>query len=306
MTTNYDVMIGGESKDNSPMLSYGASMPASNYQSAVNWLKGKSDRPFPHGRATRVIRNDDNGIAIRYHETDVITYYPDRIVLNSGGYHTATTKARINEALRVLPVYVSLSQTSGVWYLSAMQKNPAYESDDSQPYWIQLWNTPYVDDIHIGYDGSLLNIDQEGADRENQRISDVTRLINTYIRHVMNTIDQVHATTEDNYDPDVLPLPSGGDCWDCYLHVQGTDQSLGDRIGYADPDNHLMMHLRELYIVPSLLVSALREFGSPMSRWTLQALMEGNVSSDWKIDIMKHQLKSALSRYFKIRLGIGR
>jgi hypothetical protein len=347
-------MLSNGVSDNAPMLSYKPAMPAPSYYSASLWMGSKTDRPFPHGRATRVVKREDNGIAIRYHETQVVTYYPDRIVLDSGGYHTLTTKARINEALSALDCHVSLSQIKGVWYLSGLEKNPlcqdssirvdnpnydpsksrvsrtifgvdsnwdfAYDPnpayDASQPYWITLWRVPFVDDIHIDYRGNLINIDQAGADREIERITDTTRLISQYVRKTLEIVDQVHNTTEDTYDPDVLPLPSGGDCWYCVmtvLHPESqphrpilTDETLGDRIGYSNPDNHLMSHLQEQYIVPSLLVSALREYGSPVSRWTLQALMEGNVSSDFEVDHLKRMLRSSLNRYFKVRLGIGR
>lgn len=52
-------------------------------------------------------------IAIRLHATDIMTFHPDgRIVLNSGGWKTVTTKARMNE---YLPPGLQIWQNRGTW-----------------------------------------------------------------------------------------------------------------------------------------------------------------------------------------------
>src|ERR1700677_1463884 len=51
-------------------------------------------------------------IALKLHQTDVVTLHPDgSITLNSGGWHTVTTKARISD------YYQGLHSAKGVWYL---------------------------------------------------------------------------------------------------------------------------------------------------------------------------------------------
>lgn len=53
------------------------------------------------------------GIAVQLHDTDVVTIWPDNTyTLNSGGWQTVTTKARINEFSPA-----RLGQDKGVWYL---------------------------------------------------------------------------------------------------------------------------------------------------------------------------------------------
>lgn len=43
-------------------------------------------------------------IAVRFHNTIIVRYYANDIIeLNSGGYHTATTKQRINQLLLGTP-----------------------------------------------------------------------------------------------------------------------------------------------------------------------------------------------------------
>lgn len=73
------------------------------------------------GRASRkvatatVIRTLPDGIALRYHATDVITARHDgTVTLDSGGWRTATTKKRINA---YLPADWSLYQSDFAWFL---------------------------------------------------------------------------------------------------------------------------------------------------------------------------------------------
>ena len=40
---------------------------------------------------------EDGGFGIKLHDTEVVIHYPDQVVLDSGGWLTVTTKARMNE-----------------------------------------------------------------------------------------------------------------------------------------------------------------------------------------------------------------
>jgi hypothetical protein len=63
------------------------------------------------GNTVEITLNDGTEI-IRYHHTNVITKHPNgNYTLNSGGYKTMTTKARINEH-----VPINLYQEKGLWY----------------------------------------------------------------------------------------------------------------------------------------------------------------------------------------------
>ena len=75
---------------------------------------------------TTIRRVDSDTIAIRLHDTDVITFHDGLpsghgsgwigwTVVNSGGWQTVTTKERIN---RYLPEGWRLHQKDFVWYLS--------------------------------------------------------------------------------------------------------------------------------------------------------------------------------------------
>ena len=88
---------------------------AMNYQTIEAQLQGRNKESRKCGNNTYLVRRPDY-LALRYHQTDVVKYYPDaRIELDSGGWRTLTTKDRIN---RGLPPGYRLTQASGVWFLN--------------------------------------------------------------------------------------------------------------------------------------------------------------------------------------------
>jgi hypothetical protein len=73
-------------------------------------------KALPSLRATRIERASDGTIKLFHHGTAVVKWYPDGgIELNSGGYTTTTTKARINDALTGTPYHVF--QRKGNWFI---------------------------------------------------------------------------------------------------------------------------------------------------------------------------------------------
>lgn len=83
------------------------------YDDAALYLGSKQHRPLYY--ATRVNRRGDN-IAITHHETDIITYHPaGDVVIDTAGWHTVTTKARLN---RHLPGGYRIYQEDSIWYIS--------------------------------------------------------------------------------------------------------------------------------------------------------------------------------------------
>lgn len=77
------------------------------YVTAADYLGNKQDRPLP-GRNTRLQRRDDHTIAVRYSDTDVVTYHDDgTITLRTNGWHTVTTRERMST---YAPGFTSLRQ----------------------------------------------------------------------------------------------------------------------------------------------------------------------------------------------------
>ena len=68
------------------------------YREAAAFLAGREVRHLPSIRSTIVERIDETTIALRYHGTRVVDYHADgTYVLRSEGWHTVTTKSRIND-----------------------------------------------------------------------------------------------------------------------------------------------------------------------------------------------------------------
>ena len=302
------------------------------YDSLKQYLsegRSKVDRPLP-GRSTRLHLRDNESLAIRYHNTDVVTWHPDgSCVLQSGGYQTVTTKARFNE---YMPAGWTVYQEAGIWYLQS--HTPDY------------WKGPtylYQDGITIHGDGTVTGA---GTKEQAERKADLAKQINTYCSAFMDALFSGE-----------VPAPSGGDCWHCAmrigkgetqtgtLHRDGTltnQASMGPAAsgktwgehqneanpywkqyrdwqamnaldllrggdGIPEPENHLISHLDEPYYVPSLLLRAGEVMGISIA--AKQCLTElwttGTVQSEWFGGIARDQLKSALRRYLRLQLGIG-
>lgn len=137
---------------------------------------------------TYLVERDDGGLGIRLHSTEVVIYYPDRIVLNSGGWQTVTTKERMN---RFSPIRVWSDK--GVWY--------AFNGV----------TVPYADGITFYNDG---RIDGEGDD-PNKTIK---------LRQAVNKYAKDYAAA---FSRGEVPAPNGGDCWACLMTAEGGSSPLG-------------------------------------------------------------------------------
>lgn len=103
-------------------------------------LKGKPERKIGHNTTLRY-DHFDTVVAVRLHWTDIVKVYPTNAVeLRTGGYHTVTTKERINQ---FLPPGVAVVQRRGEWFVESRrtdQRVPFFEGitvrDDGQ---VQPW-----------------------------------------------------------------------------------------------------------------------------------------------------------------------
>jgi hypothetical protein len=90
-----------------------------NYQEALAFLGSRDSRVVRGKKATKVVKEGTNSVALYYHRTPVVTWYPDgRIVLRSGGHHTVTTKRRMNQAVPDVAVW----QRNFEWWVTPIHK----------------------------------------------------------------------------------------------------------------------------------------------------------------------------------------
>ena len=71
-------------------------------------------------RATRI--SNENGITrVRYHATNVVTFDDETIILDSGGWCTATTKARMNQTADQYGLGFHVYQEDWIWFVETKQ-----------------------------------------------------------------------------------------------------------------------------------------------------------------------------------------
>lgn len=68
--------------------------------------------------ATAVFTDDDGMTVIVYHSTPVVKFGTETIKLNNGGYLTATTKTRMNQASNQFDLGYSVTQKDGEWFVN--------------------------------------------------------------------------------------------------------------------------------------------------------------------------------------------
>lgn len=188
-----------------------------NYNEAINILNGRTSRKL--GNNTYLELNDDKSIGVRLHDTQVVVFYSKYAQLFTGGWLTQTTKDRINN---YSPNYIS--QKNSIWYMS---------------------------DGSLFYEG--IKVDYQGKIKKPKlpaKVESKTKKIKADIKRYAELVVKELETGK-------LELPSGGDCWFCYLTTTD-NKTFGESMKNHE---HLITHIKESYIVPSLVWNAVKEAG---------------------------------------------
>jgi len=82
------------------------------YAGVSQYLGARQSRNVKGKIATSINRLDEDTIVLRYHYTDIVTWSPGQVTINSGGWQTTTTKRRMNNWL---PQVIRVWQTDWVW-----------------------------------------------------------------------------------------------------------------------------------------------------------------------------------------------
>lgn len=95
-----------------------------NFEDAAEYLKKREKKKLC--RNTWLVRNSDNEIAVRLHNTDIIRFQKvsDKMVLNANKYMTPTTKDRINRFQN----RVSISQDKRQWTVTTSKEQVIFEN----------------------------------------------------------------------------------------------------------------------------------------------------------------------------------
>lgn len=262
------------------------------YDQAARYLGSKATRPLYY--ATRVNRRG-TAIAITHHATDIITYHPlGDVVIDTAGWHTVTTKARLNRHLPHVSghFYRRIYQEDSIWYIIDHNGEPVV----------------FADGMTIKRDGTITGSGPSAAALKaiNKRILAYTR---GYIKALF---------------AGKVPAPGPGDCWYCYFRtgeVKRVDSAIittgkppepGDHgkptLGEVTRDDHLKSHLETRYYVPSLLARAIEVFPvSKAAKWCLAGFWgsEPDQREHFFDGVAKQQLRSSLRRFLRRGLGLA-
>jgi len=140
--------------------------------------KGRADRKKVD-RHTYLVGNEDGSISLVLHATNVVTYYPNKLVLKTGGWHTMTTRDRIQAGLTMAGVGGGISTTGrgigGPWlYLQ-------FPGGGIRP----EVSYPFEEGMEIDYSGRVLNVKPGG---ETPRDTAVALAIERYLKAVKKAL----------------------------------------------------------------------------------------------------------------------
>lgn len=139
---------------------------------------------------TYLVPLEDGAVAVRLHDTNVLTILPDNsYILNSGGWQTVTTKARINEFSSA-----RLCQKNGLWTVSGI---------------------PFYDGMKVDAMGNPIGAVDNSAEIE-QRKKDLDKKVKKYI-------DGFAKDAVENG----LNRPGPGDCLCCQFATRENQQPMG-------------------------------------------------------------------------------
>jgi hypothetical protein len=149
--------------------------------------RNKTYRKFKM-QSTIAIQVNDR-IDVKYHDTIILSFWEDRFRIDSGGWRTMSTKARINE---FIPQPFYLGQNKSVWYLNGQ---------------------PYYDGITISQDHIEEN---KKAKTELARVTKIKKQVKAYCEKLGKMIDERKLQ-------DLEPR----DCWLCMMRDSNDKIVLG-------------------------------------------------------------------------------
>lgn len=187
----------------------------------------------------------EEGIAIRLHDTDIVTISKANVyTLNTGGWQTMTTKERIN---RYTPAMIH--QINGIWYVKGKV---------------------FADGIKVNAFGKVLT-----KTKSANTVQKTKRKLDTLVRNYINGFAK-HAASNG------LGQPGPGDCWGCCMGIDSASDTKNP-FKKSEPMglDHLLQHFKESYFVPSLLFKAIEDAGysDPWMTWHYLKTSQGQLKT---------------------------
>ena len=193
--------------------------------SGVDCVKGRDKLV---GNNTLRFTAPDGAVCFKLYRTVVVTRRPDgRVTLNSGGWRTVTTKARMNEYARPYRV----ASDRGVWTVYGEGKS-----------------VPYFDGIALPDAFESTGKAERAAKSERAKRAKVAAFVKSSLKL-----------------GEPVPAPNGGDCWICLFGMDGSPGagafSASNTAGAPDPASCIADHVKDRYMHGALVVRACRAAG---------------------------------------------
>ena len=230
-------------------MSFGSSAQAiatvRSYEEAEAFLAAKGvDSRKVCGNNTYVERRHDALIAVRYHQTDIIAFSKSGLVtLSTGGWHTQSTKQRLEQ---FLPVPLTVFSFKGQWRigLGDGQRWATTKADcaNSVVFTDGLTLRRHADETWEPL--NALTVDAE--DRLNAAKRDLDKAVKKYCEKLAEKVPEWSKAVRET-----RALNVAGDPWCCTMGL-----------GRGDND-HFWQHLKDGYVFPTIVVRAFEDSG----RW---------------------------------------
>jgi hypothetical protein len=257
-------------------------------------LQGRNRESRKLGNNTYLVRYLNEFIAVRLHNTYILKFFPDgKTQVNTGGWKTVTTKARLSEHMPREFGY-SIWSDKGVWFWFGNREKIA----------------PFTDGDMIDQDGVLT---PQQALGEETKIRDLRLKISRYAKACSQAVP--------------LNLPGPGDCWYCLLEKTRKEeaenrppvpvdilpkprenkalviqaQSMGESFGDLE---HLKSHMQESYIVPSLVLRALEE--RKATDYVKALAFDQRGASESMLEVGRREVLRAVRKYMFKQFGLAR
>jgi len=75
------------------------------------------------------IRTENGYTAVRYHNTDVVQFNNEKIILNTGGHKTRTTKLRMNQTSNQYDLGYRVYAKNHEWYVDFKDETLEFENN---------------------------------------------------------------------------------------------------------------------------------------------------------------------------------
>lgn len=224
-------------------------------KTAKNRANGK-----PVASSTRLHDREHQGIlggavAVKYHDTDVVTYYADgSIRLDTGGWLTMSTRSRIEE---YLPAGYRVASVKGRWYLMTYEHTATGSGSFA-----------WLDGITIHADGTVTGFEPDAVVAEQDAANKaLDKAVKGYVALI--TPEAVETAIAQQ----------GGDCFLCMAGTSSTE--------------HLVSHIEEGYVVCRLLANAVEAKGYQAGIYVVGAV-RGGFMLDTVRGVVRDYLRAAL------------